>query len=126
MSFKNDVPYSIPHQPAFVSEILLTKLSGSPSRYVTRSKQPTLDLVNPCRQFRVTENPSGRVAARIPANNPQFWSSVGAKPEICLEKRNHAHDFDFPENLKIWSHSGARSLTHLLLTRETQSQSPHH
>ena len=59
-------------------------------------------------------------------NNPQFWSSVGAYSEISQEKRNHAHDFDFPENLKIWSHGGARSLTHPLRTRETQSLSPHY
>ena len=33
--------------------------------------------------------------------NPQFWSSNGAQPEIRQENRNHAHDFKFPENLKI-------------------------
>ena len=43
--------------------------------------------------------------------NPQFWSSNGAQPEILQEKRNHAHDFDFLENLKIWSHDSPRSLT---------------
>ena len=48
--------------------------------------------------------------------NPQFWSSNGAQPEIRQEKRNHAHDFKFLENLKIWSHGGPRSLTHLLRT----------
>ena len=32
------------------------------------------------------------------------------------KKRNHAYDFDFPENLKIWSHCGLRSIAHLLHT----------
>ena len=40
--------------------------------------------------------------------NPQFWGSNGAQPEIQQETRNHAHDFKFPENLKIWSHGGPR------------------
>ena len=31
-------------------------------------------------------------------------------------RRNHAHDFNFLENLKIWSHSGPRSIAHLLRT----------
>ena len=57
--------------------------------------------------------------------NPQFWSSNGAQSEIRQEKRNHAHDFKFLENLKIWSHGGPRSLTHPLRTCETQSLSPH-
>ena len=48
--------------------------------------------------------------------NPQFWGSSGAQPEIRQDKRNHVHDFKFPENLKIWSHGGPRSLTHLLRT----------
>ena len=48
------------------------------------------------------------------SRNPQFWSSNGAQPEIRQEKRNHAHDFKFPENLKIWSHGGPRPIAHLL------------
>ena len=49
-------------------------------------------------------------------SNPQFWSSNGTQPEIRQEKRNHAHDFNFPENLEIWSRGGPRSLTDLLRT----------
>ena len=48
--------------------------------------------------------------------NPQFWSSNGAQPEIRQDKRNHAHDFNFLENLKIWSHGGPRPIAHLLRT----------
>ena len=57
--------------------------------------------------------------------NPQFRSSNGAQPESRQEKRNHAHDFKFLENLKIWSHGDPCSLTHPLRTCETQSLSPH-
>ena len=33
----------------------------------------------------------------IRRSNPQFWSSNAAQPEIRQEKRNHAHDSNFPE-----------------------------
>ena len=49
----------------------------------------------------------------IRRSNPQFWSSNGAQPEIWQDKRNHAHDFNFPQNLEIWSHGGPRPIAHL-------------
>ena len=49
-------------------------------------------------------------------SNPQLWSSNGAQPEIWQEKRHHAHDFNFLQNLKIWSHGCPRSIAHLLRT----------
>ena len=78
-----------------------------------------------------------------------FWvrvipqpSGAGAQPEIWQEKRNHARDFKFLENLEIWSHGGPCSIAHLPCTpaglnryprisdagghvRKTQSPSPH-
>ena len=61
----------------------------------------------------------------IRRSNPQFWSSNGAQPEIWQHKRNHAHDLNFLENLKIRSHAGPRSLTQLLRTPARLNRYPH-
>ena len=58
----------------------------------------------------------GHVVTMGMGRNPQFCCSNGAQPEIWQEKRQRAHDFKFPENLKIWSHGGPRSIARLLRT----------
>ena len=57
-------------------------------------------------------------------SNPQCWSSNGAQPEIWQEKRNHAHDFNFMDSLKIRSRSGPRSIAHLLRTPTRLNRDP--
>ena len=77
--------------------------------------QPWARKISTGIHWKIIENP-GFLRDCGQRSNPQFRRSNSAQPEIRQEKRNHAHDFKFLVNLKMWIHDGQRSLTHLLRT----------